>query len=285
MERDAWKARILQKVPEELGKKLSHLFTIIESMDSALVAFSGGVDSSLLLYLAHQLLGDRMLAVIASSQLHPRKEIEEAERLAEKWGVDYRIIETKELENSLFVNNPPERCYYCKKELFGRLGALAKQQGYRWVLDGSNYEDLVDYRPGMKAGREMKVRSPLQEAGLDKEDIREISRCLSLPTANKPSQACLASRIPYGTVLEEEKLRQVEEGEEYLWSLGLSPLRLRLHGELARIEINEDCWPLLREKKSEILHKLRGLGFIYVTLDLQGFRSGSMNEALQEFPE
>jgi len=266
----------------ELKERLNKLQLIIRSLDSALIAFSGGVDSTLLLYVTHRVLMDRVMAVIAYSPIYPEKEIQEARKLLEDWKIRYCVISSKEMEDECFVSNPPERCYYCKDNLFQDLWSMAHEKGYRHVLDGSNYDDLKDYRPGMEAGNKLQVRSPLQEAGLTKQDIREISRFFYLPTSEKPAMACLASRFPYGVRLEVEQLKQVELAESYLYSLGFQNSRVRHHNRVARIEIPEEEMPRLLQVKDRVVNKLKESGYYYVTLDLQGFRSGSMNEVLED---
>ncbi len=263
-----------------LGEKFKQLQEILGEMDNALVAFSGGVDSTLLIYLASRVLENRVLAVIARSETYPPEEIEEARRLAENFQIAYEVIKSEELADEYFAENTPERCYYCKKELFGKLWNLAQKRGYQFVLDGANHDDLADHRPGMQAGLELKVRSPLQEAGLTKADIRELSRLFGLPTAEKPSMACLSSRIPYGTRITTDQLKQIREAEKNLKELNFSQVRVRHHGRVARIEVPREDMSRLLDAAEIILQKLKNQGFSYITLDLEGFRSGSMNEVL-----
>ncbi len=266
--------------PNKLGSKIKRLTEILKQMDRAIIAFSGGTDSTFLLYIASLVMGDNILAVIARSETYPEKEINEAENLAKQIGVAYIIIRSNELEDERFARNPKDRCYYCKIELFGKLWDIAKKRGFKHVLDGTNYDDLKDYRPGIKAGLELQVRSPLQEARLSKNDIREASMFYQLPTADKPSMACLSSRFPYGTRIQPEKLRQIEIAENYLASFGIKQVRVRYHGPIARIEVAKNDMNCLIRNKAAVIDKFKSLGFTYITMDLQGFRSGSMNEAL-----
>jgi pyridinium-3,5-biscarboxylic acid mononucleotide sulfurtransferase len=265
-----------------LKRKFARLTAILGGMDGALVAFSGGVDSTLLLKAAVDVLGDRVLAVIATSETYPGREISAAKALARRLGVRPRVIKTRELENPEFAANPPERCYHCKRELFGTLADMAREAGFPFVLDGSNKDDAGDFRPGAKAGRELGVRSPLREAGLSKADIREISRALGLPTWNKPSMACLASRFPYGTRIRPEGLKQVGAAEGLLLRLGFGQLRVRHHGAVARIEVppNDLARAVRPATAARIIAGLKKLGYRYVTLDLEGYRTGSLNEVL-----
>ena len=248
-------------------------------MESALIAYSGGVDSTFLLKVAHDVLGDKAVAAIALSPTYPSTEMEKAKEMAEVLGVRHVTIITDELSNPIFASNPPERCYWCKKELFSELAVVAKKCNLNHILDGSNRDDTNDFRPGMKAAREFGVRSPLQEAGLGKEEIRLLSRQMGLKTWNKPSLACLASRFPYGTKIIEERLRVVDAAEEFLRSLGITQVRVRHHGSIARIEVaREEMDKVMQEKiRHKVINKLRVLGYRYVTIDLEGYRTGSMN--------
>ena len=266
------------------GKKFRNLKKILSEMESVLVAYSGGVDSTLLLRVAKDILGDRVLAVTASSTVYPSEEIEQAKALAQNLKARHEIIETRELTNPKFVNNPKDRCYWCKKELFAKLTSIARENNLNYVLDGSNFDDLDDFRPGMEAARELGVRSPLQEAMLTKADIRSMSKRMGLPTWSKPSFACLASRFPYGMRITRENVITIDKAERFLKDLGFTQVRVRHHHPIARIEVPKTDIPkLLGDKpRSQILSYFKTLGYSYIAVDLEGYRTGSMNEVLTE---
>jgi len=269
----------------EMGGKLSNLKRILSNMGSVLIAFSGGVDSTFLLKVAHDVLENRVIAVTARSEVYPPSELEATRKIAQKLKVKHLVIQTKELSREDFVKNSPQRCYFCKKELFSRLNKIARERGLNYVADASNYDDLTDFRPGMQAGQELGIKSPLKEARLTKEEIRSLSHKMNLPTWNKPSLACLASRIPYGERITREKLKRIEEGERFLRSLGIRrDLRIRDHGKIARIEVAREEMSLFWQENVVrlVIDKLKKLGYIYITLDLQGYRQGSMNELLKK---
>ncbi len=269
--------------PTALRPKMEALEKSLRSMGSVLVAFSGGVDSTFLAAVAQAVLGDRALAVTAESPSLPRHELEEARRLAELIGIRHRVVRSNEMSLPAFVHNAPDRCYHCKTELFGLLAEIARAEGLKQIVDGSNTDDAGDYRPGQQAAREKGIRSPLAEAGFGKKDIRAASERMGLPTADKPSFACLASRFPYGTQITEEKLRAVERAESALRLMGFTQVRVRAHDELARIELDpgEIERALSADFRFRIVEAVKSAGFKYVTVDLQGYRTGSMNETLK----
>lgn len=265
-----------------LEQRCSELRTRLEGLGSAVIAYSGGVDSSFLAVMAARALGPRALAVTADSPSLPRRRLAEAVARARQFGITHRVIATDELSNTAYAANGPDRCFHCKFALFERLIELARAEGFAAVLDGSNLDDLGDRRPGAEAARRLGVRSPLQELGFTKADIRAASRALGLPTADEPASACLASRIPYGTPITAETLARIERAEDALADLGFRQLRVRAHGEVARIEVAPDEIARLLEPalRRAVHDAVRACGFRYVALDLLGYRTGSLNEGL-----
>ncbi len=265
----------------ELAAKYDRLRSLLAEMGSALLAFSGGVDSALVLKVGHDVLGPRLLAVTGRSPAVPPEEIEAAAALARQVGARHVVIDTEEMATEGYVRNAPDRCYFCKHELYTKLTALARQEGIRTLLDGTNRDDVGDFRPGLQAAAELSVRSPLKEAGLGKEEVRALSRWLGLPTWDKPASPCLASRIAYGIRVTPEALARIWQAESFLRSLGLQVLRVRYHEQIARIEVPEAELATVLAHRQAIVARLKELGFQYVTLDLAGFRSGSLNEVLR----
>jgi uncharacterized protein len=267
-----------------LQEKFQLLKDNMKERGSAAIAFSGGVDSTFLVKVAHEVLGNKMIAITATSSTYPERELQEAIKYANDMGVKHLIISSEELDIEGFASNPKNRCYYCKKELFSKINAIAKEHNIDYVYDGSNIDDVGDYRPGMQAARELEVISPLKEAKLTKEDIRELSKELDLPTWDKPAFACLSSRFPYGHQITAPKLKMVEEAEQFLLDMGIRQVRVRHHEEIARIEVS----PKEREQffNTEVMdligERFKEIGFTYVTLDMLGYRTGSMNEVLTE---
>lgn len=267
---------------EQAHEKLNKLMESLSKLDGLAVAFSGGVDSTFLLKCAKDALGEKVIAITARSLSFPERELKEAREFALQNGIEHIVVDSEELDIEGFAQNPPDRCYICKNELFTKIIELAKDKGLKYVAEASNKDDEGDYRPGLKAVSELRVLSPLREAGLTKKEIRELSKEMGLKTWDKQSFACLASRFPYGETITREKLKMIDEAEQLLLDMGFKQLRVRCHGKLARIEADEEGLNRLLEKevRNEIHEKLRKIGFSYVSADLKGYRTGSMNETL-----
>jgi uncharacterized protein len=267
-----------------LQKKSKELEDILGKYSDLIVAFSGGVDSTLLLYMAHKILGDQVLAITARSPVHPEREVRFAVEFTAQMGIPHMVVASREMQQDDFRANRPDRCYVCKKNLLTDLIELGRKRGIKHLVHGANLDDLGDYRPGMDAAQEMGVTAPLVEAGLTKQDIRLLSRQLNLPTWNKPSMACLATRIPYGNTINEETLKTIDDAEDFILSLGVSTVRVRHHGDIARIELlPDDLKRMLSEStRQDIASHLKSLGFKYVAIDLDGYNSGSMNRTLKD---
>jgi uncharacterized protein len=265
--------------PKILDQKLSFLITRLREAPSALIAFSGGVDSSFLLR-AVKMSGIPFLAITGRSGTVPEKDLQQAISFVLQEGIQHRVIMTGELQNESFLNNPPDRCFFCKQDLFQRMRQIAKEECFEAVFDGSNADDLEDFRPGRKAAQLYGVQSPLAEAGLSKDDIRQLSKKLGLSTWDRPSSPCLSSRFPYGQRITLPLLRRVEKAEEFLRSVGIEIVRVRIHGDVARIEVPEHEMATVLKNRQAVADRLKSFGFNFVSLDLEGFCSGSLNRVL-----
>jgi uncharacterized protein len=265
-----------------LDEKLDRMRAILRELGTVLVAYSGGIDSTLLLKVAHDTLGDRAVGVISASESIPSEEVRDALAVAESLGIPVITTYTTELSDPNYAANPSNRCYFCKTALFDELEVIAEREGIAQIVYGANVDDLGDHRPGAVAARERGVRAPLMEAGMTKADIREAALRFGVPNWDKPAMACLSSRVPYGTAIDAEVLRQVWQGERFLRDLGLRQLRVRHHGDTARLEVPLDALPQLvePEARAALVAHFKAIGYTYVTIDLEGFRSGSMNAKL-----
>jgi len=268
----------------QIDQKWDHLRSLLSEMRTVLLAYSGGVDSSLLLRAAAETLGQNVIAVTAISETYPAEELHLAKRFTASLGVQHRVLQTEELSREAFSRNDKDRCYHCKQELFGKLRQIAVTEGIPWILDGSNIDDQRDYRPGRRAAGEFSIRSPLAETGLSKQEIRDLARCMDLPMWDKPSLACLSSRIPYGTRITPTLVKNIQAAEDVVRGLGIRQVRVRHHGDTARIEVDrEDLLRLMSEDaKRLIVDSFKALGYAYICVDLEGYRTGSMNEVMKE---
>ena len=262
--------------------KIQQLKNIFAEMDSAIIAFSGGTDSTLVLKVAHDVLGRKAIAMTAVSASLSAADLDEAKEIAQQIGVQHILVTTEETDNPDYLANTSNRCFFCKTETYDKLVAYAQANNFATIVDGTNADDTGDHRPGRTAAKEHGVRSPLLEAGFTKADIRSLAKEYNLPNWDKPAAACLASRIPYGTTITIPMLSQVEQAEAMLHGLGIKQLRVRHHDQVARIEVNPNDFAILLEHRQEVITALKAVGYTYVTMDLTGFRSGSMNETLTD---
>ena len=274
---------MMEILNKDLQNKLERLKAYIKELGSLAVGFSGGVDSSFLLFTAHEVLGDKAIAVTGANVAIPERELKEAKAFCEERGIRQIFCTFDPLKLEEFKNNSPDRCYHCKRGIFSEIKKIAEENGIEYVAEGSNMDDMGDYRPGLKAVEELSIKSPLREAGLTKADIRAISKAMGLPTWSKPSYACLASRFVYGGEITEEKLKMIEKAEQFLIERGFPEERVRLHGNIARIEVPAKDIPRLAEPgiREKVYEGFKAMGFMYVTLDMRGYRVGSMNETLK----
>ena len=271
-----------QELSDELKKKLAGLEEYIRGLGSLAVGFSGGVDSSLLMVVAHEVLGDRAVAVTGVDASVPERELTEAKTFCEERGIRQFIVSWNPMQEEGYRNNSPDRCYFCKKGIFSEIKRVADENGIEYLAEGSNMDDLGDYRPGLRAVEELSVKSPLREAGLYKSDIRTISKVMGLPTWSKPAYACLASRFVYGEEITEEKLHMIDLAEQFLIENGFYEERVRIHGNIARIEVPAKDIPRLAEDgmREAVYKRLKEIGFLFVTLDMRGYQTGSMNATI-----
>lgn len=272
-----------QMISEELQEKLGRLEDYIRTLGSLAVGFSGGVDSALLLAVAHNVLGDQVIAVTGADASVPEREVKEAASFCEERGIRHIICKVDPMKDEGYRKNGPDRCYFCKHGIFETIKNIADENGISYMAEGSNMDDMGDYRPGLKAVRELSVKSPLREAGLYKQDIRFISKAMGLPTWSKPAYACLASRFVYGEEITEEKLHMIDAAEQYLIELGFFEERVRLHGRIARIEVPAKDIERLASNdiREAVYQRFRELGFMFVTIDMHGYRMGSMNDTIK----
>ena len=274
---------VLNVLTDELQERLTELKKYIEGLGSLAVGFSGGVDSSFLLVVAHEVLGDRAIAVTGVDASVPERELTEAKEFCEKYGIHQITCSWDPMQEESYRKNSPDRCYFCKKGIFSEIKRVAKEYGIEYVAEGSNMDDLGDYRPGLRAVEELSVKSPLREVGLYKSDIRNISKAMGLPTWSKPAYACLASRFVYGEEITEEKLHMIDQAEQFLIEHGFYEERVRIHGNIARIEVPAKDIPRLAEDdmREVVYKKFKDIGFLFVTLDMHGYKLGSMNATIK----